>query len=242
MRRTTTLLLASLLLLLAACQEEPPATTAAPAPPAPAPPEAAAAATRPDLEPPRPPIFEDFQGQPQLSLFPRVGDFRPEDGSEKAPFWITFIDHLVKVTGVAEEQATGNRAWSFRGIKSIDSVGFFAPLAVDPQTTYHVSFRITTDLAEGATAGIGVLEFDQFLWVGDQFTEAMYKEHFRGAREGVRQSGSQPWQERSFDFTTGPETRMVHLVLFREGTHDRNPVMFDDIRVETADKYRSQAN
>ena len=25
---------------------------------------------------------------------------------------------------------------------------------------------------------------------------------------------------------------MIHLVLFREGTHDRNAVMFDDIRVE----------
>ncbi len=229
MRHSSLLILTGLLAALTACSEEAPQVAATPsAPTSPA----AADSSVPAKEEPRPPVFEDFQGEPQLSLFPRVGDYRPENDSDRLPYWNTFIDHLVKVTGVAEEQATGNRAWAFRGINSIDSAGYFSPLAVSPQTTYTVSFRIATDLAEGASAGIGILEFDKFLWIGDQFTESLYKEHYRGVQEGTRLSGTRPWQEKSFDFTTGPETHMIHLVLFREGEHDRNPVMFDDIRIE----------
>ena len=63
-------------------------------------------------EPPRPPIFEDFQGAPQLTLFPRAGDFRPEEGSDRLPYWNTFIEHLIKVTGVAEAQARFPVGWS----------------------------------------------------------------------------------------------------------------------------------
>jgi hypothetical protein len=186
-----------------------------------------------DLEqkPPEPPIFEDFQGDPQLSLFPRAGDFRPTEDSDRLPYWKTFIEHLLKVTGVAEEQETGSRAWVFRSIKSIDSLGYFSPLAVEPQTTYQVSFQLTAELSEGASAGIGILEFNKFLWVPGQYTEETFKQHFSGSHEGKRLTGTNK-AEQTFTFTTGPETRMIHLVLFREGTHDRNSVMFDDIRIE----------
>ncbi len=182
-------------------------------------------------EPPRPPIAEDFQGEPQLSLFPRVGDFRPAEDSDRLPYWNTFIEHLVKVTGVAEDQTSGRRGWVFRSIKSIDSVGFFSPLAVEPQTSYRVSFRLSAELAEGSSAGIGILEFDEFLWIPGQYTEDTFKQHFRGAIEGKRLTGTISGNQ-SFSFTTGPETRMIHMVLFREGAHDRNSVMFDDIGIE----------
>ena len=188
-------------------------------------------AEQPEQEPPRPPISEDFQGEPQLSLFPRVGDFRPAAESDRLPYWNTFIEHLVKVTGVAEEQATGSRGWVFRSIKSIDSVGFFSPLAVEPQMAYRVSFRLSAKLAEGSSAGIGILEFDEFLWIPGQYTEETFKQHFRGAFEGKRLTGTITGKQ-TFSFTTGPETRMIHMVLFREGTHDRNSVMFDDIKIE----------
>lgn len=182
-------------------------------------------------EPPRPPVFEDFQGAPKLSLFPRAGDFRPEDDSDRLPYWNTFIEHLIKVTRVAEEQTSGKRGWTFRSINTIDSVGFFSPLAVEPQSTYQVSFRLTTELPEGASAGIGILEFNQFLWVPSQYTEELHNKHYRGVHEGKRVTGTTSDQH-TFTFTTGPETHMIHVVLFREGTHDRNSLMFDDIAVD----------
>ena len=186
-----------------------------------------------NLEPPTPPIFEDFQGAPKLSLFPWAGDFRPADDSDRLPYWNTFIEHLVKVTGVAEEQSSGRRGWTFRSIKTIDSVGFFSPLAVEPQSTYQVSFRLTTELPEGASAGIGILEFNQFLWIPSQYTEELHKKHYRGLHEGKRVTGTTS-DTHSFTFTTGPETHMIHVVLFREGTHDRNSLMFDDIEITLA--------
>jgi hypothetical protein len=186
---------------------------------------------QPQQQPPTPPVFEDFQGEPQLSLFPRAGDFRPADDSDRLPYWNTFIEHLIKVTGVVEEQSSGRRGWTFRSINTIDSVGFFSPLGVEPQTEYKVSFKINADLTEGASAGIGILEFNEFLWVPAQYTDEMYSKHFRGAHEGRRLTGKADG-EHSFTFATGPETRMIHLILFREGAHDRNAVMFDDIGIE----------
>jgi len=189
----------------------------------------------PEQDIPKPPVFEDFQGAPQLSLFPRVGDFRPEGNSDRLPYWNTFIEHLVKVTGVAEEQTTGSRGWVFRSIKSIDSVGFFSPLGVDPETEYEVSFTLIAELPEGASAGIGILEFNEFLWIGGQYTEETFKQHFRGSSEGKRLTGTTQGKQ-TFTFTTGPETHMIHVVLFREGAHDRNSLMFDDIKVEEVNK------
>lgn len=185
----------------------------------------------PEQEPPKPPLFEDFQGPPQLSLFPRVGDFRPAEESDRLPYWNTFIEHLVKVTGVAEEQASGSRGWVFRSINSIDSVGYFSPLGVEPQTEYKVSFNLTAELIEGASAGVGIIEFNQFLWIPGQYTEETFKQHFRGSIEGKRLTDIIKG-EQTFTFTTGPETRMIHIVLFREGAHDRNSLMFDNIRIE----------
>jgi hypothetical protein len=184
-----------------------------------------------EQEPPRPPIFEDFQGSPQLSLFPRIGDFRPVDDSDRLPYWNTFIEHLVKVTRVAEDKETGRRGWAFRSIKSIDSVGYFSPVAVEPQSSYEVSFTLSAELEEGASAGLGILEFNEFLWVAHQYTEETFNQHYRGIHEGKRltETGT---GEYTIHFTTGPETHMIHIVLFREGTHDRNSLMFDNIRIE----------
>lgn len=184
-----------------------------------------------DKQPPTPPIMEDFQDAPKLSLFPRVGDFQPSPESERHPYWRTFIDHLAKVTGVAEDQSDGNRAWVFRSINSIDSLGYFSPISVEPNKIYQVSFKLFAELPKGATAGIGILEFDEFLWIGEQYTEETFKKHFRGAKEGRRLTGK-PTGMQNFDFTTGPDTHMIHLVLFREGPHDRNSLMFDDISIK----------
>jgi len=251
MRPWLLLSLALTLFMASGCQEEttpevivPPQSTEKSSPEKqlaiPAPDEEDVLPTDPPLEqqpeeaeqkPPRPPILEDFQGSPKLSLFPRVGDFRPEDDSDGLPYWNTFIEHLVKVTGVAEDQETGRRGWVFRSIKSIDSVGYFSPLSVEPQTSYQVNFTLSAELGEGASAGLGILEFNKFLWIAHQYTEETFMQHYRGIHEGKRLTGTSTG-EHSFYFTTGPETRMIHIVLFREGTHDRNSLMFDDIRIE----------
>ncbi len=232
-------------LSLGACSKEeapsPPTTASEQAAPGETPPPAAPAtapapaedAALSDQTPPAPPIFEDFQGQPQLSLFPRVGDYRPEDEeTERLPFWLTFIDHLRRISGVVKADDDANRAWSFRSIDTVDSIAWFAPLAVEPATSYKVSCRIRADLPEQASTGIGILEFDRFLWLGEQYPQSLFTEAHRATREGVRLSGSIDWRSEEFTFTTGPDTRMIHLVLFREGPQDRNAVLFDDIRVE----------
>jgi len=202
--------------------------------------EPATASGQPDDKPlpPAPPLSETFDAAPQLSLFPRVSAFRPEDDDKEGlSYWGTFIDHLLRTSGVAEKSGRdGSRSWAIRSLKGVDSIAFFSPLEVKPQTTYRVSFALKGELPEAASAGIGILEFDEFLWLGEQYPESLLRQHQTGALEGVRLQGKQQWQEHSFTFTTSPKTRMIHLVLFREGAEDRkHPVLFDDIRIAEAD-------
>lgn len=221
---------AALLATLAACQ----AQESAPPPPAP----------HPEVAPPAPPFHESFDGVPRISLFPRLGDYRPENDDEVAlPFWNTYIEHLLKTSGpVIRDPAGGDRAWSFRGIRGIDSAGFFAPLAVAPNTTYRVSFHLKADLPEGAEAGLGILEYDAFLWIGEQYPQSLDERHRTGEHPGLRLTGSHDWREHHFTFTTGPGTRMIHLILYREGTPDRAPVKVDDIRVEKLEERGEQSS
>jgi hypothetical protein len=225
MKSLNRVLLLGLLLILIGCQEEAPNPDQTEAPAL----ADVAEPTKQKLVPPTTPIFEDFQGEPTLSLFPRVGDYRPETEDERLPYWNTFIDHLSKVSGLVQNPEDGNKAWSIRSINSIDSLGYFSPLAVEPNTSYRLSFKLKAQLAEGASAGIGILEFDEFLWIGEQYTEQTLQKHYRGVHEGIRRTGNSDWEEYDTTFTTHPETHMIHLVLFRDGTHDRNGILFDDI-------------
>ncbi|RMH95207.1 MAG: hypothetical protein D6681_13255 [Calditrichaeota bacterium] len=188
-----------------------------------------------DHSPPAPPLLEDFEGAPKMSLFPRIGSFRPESGDQGLPFWRTYIDHLRRTSGpVRLPHGNSQVCWSLRAVRGSASVGFFSPLAVKPGATYRVSMQIKTDLADGAKAGAGILEFDKFLWIGEQYPESVYRQHFQQAAPGGSVEGSHDWQPLDFSFTVGPNTRMVHLVLFREGPYDRQPVYFDDIRIQPA--------
>jgi len=235
--------LSLILTLLAGCgsreqetEKSPPtaAPTAVQEPAAPSPTPAQEAA---EAQPPTPPMSENFDGEPQLSLFPRVSGSRPEDGdSEGLAYWKTYIDHLLRTCGVANQAGRdGSRAWLIRSIKGLDSVAFFSPVAVKPETAYRVSFAFKGEMPDGASAGIGVLEFDEFLWLGEQYPESLLREHQTGALDGVRLKGKQGWKEHSFTFTTAAKSHMIHLVLFRDGADDRKqPVFFDDIRIEEA--------
>lgn len=218
------LLLLTLLLTTACSREE------APQAPESQPPPAAATTDSPPPPPPAPPISEDFEGEPKLSLFPRAGDFAPEeDDKEAMGYWLTFIDHLLRISGPVKKE--GGRAFAIRGIKTIDSVGFFAPLAVEPSSEYRVTYRVWCKLPKSAATGIGYLEFNEFLWIGEQFQQSLSQKHFRGAREGVRLTGKQEGKAQQFTFRSGPETRMIHLVFFIEGQTDRDPVIIDDIEI-----------
>lgn len=231
MRVFTLALTIPVIFLLSGCEE--------PTPPAPPGGTMTAASTAADEAPetPTPPLYETFEKEPQLSLFPRVGDFQPPRGDERHPFWETFIDHLTRTSGLSRSpDEPPNHAWSFRSINTIDSAAFFAPVAVEPQTGYTVSFRMQTDLPEGASAGGGILEFDQFLWVGEQFTEETQQEHLSAPPTvGVTLEGKHSLDElQQFTITTGPQTRMLHLVFFREGEHSRQTVLLDDISITQA--------
>ena len=75
--------------------------------------------------PPTPPILETFDAKPQLSLFPRLGDYRPEDtDKDRLPYWRSYLEHLQKISGVVKSDPTGgNRIFAFRTIMaSIRSV------------------------------------------------------------------------------------------------------------------------
>lgn len=209
------LLFLSLLLLFTPIEEKPvPQTTGKPTPP-------------------RPPVVETFQSSPQLSLFPRLGDFRPEDDEDRLRFWLSYREHLVKISGLVEiDPTTGNKAFIFRGIKRIDSVGHFAPLEVKPNTSYRIGIKLKAELPEGATAGLGIIEYKQFLWVGEQYPESLHKKFFLANRELLRVNRTDGWQSFDFEFTTGPQTGMIHLVLFREGpASNRMPVLVDNLSV-----------
>ncbi|MGW8311880.1 MAG: hypothetical protein ACWGOL_01465 [Desulfuromonadales bacterium] len=190
-----------------------------------------------DRTPPGPPLLENFQAAPQLRLFPWVGDFRPAIVDQQQTHWQTLIKQLVKGTSIAEDQATGSRAWVFSGIEGNMSSGYFAPLRVEPQTSYQVSFKLTADLQKDSTAGIRIIEFDEFLWIGEQYTEEQYRSRYQGSHKGKRLTGKVNGQQ-SIIFTTGADTHMIHLVLFQAETHAGDRIMFDDIQVIATDGRR----
>lgn len=205
----------------------------------PQPPSPATTGTQPpspaeEPPPPMPPISETFDGTPQLSLFPRIGGNRPaDDDSEQLGYWKTFIEHLQRTSGIARGAGVdGSDSWSFRGNEGVNSLGFFSPLAVKPQGNYRVTFDFRGDLPEKGEAGVGVLEFKEFLWIGDQFTEKQLRDNLLAAQVGIRLEGKQEWATHNFDFTVSPATGMVHLILFREGEQSRVPVYFDNIHIE----------
>lgn len=184
--------------------------------------------------PPGIPVTETFDGAPQLSLFPRVASFRPAaDDSKGLGFWTTYIDHIQRTSGMRPKSGRDDsNGWTIHGIKGISSVAFFSPLAVKPATRYHVTFDFKGDIPKDASAGIGALEFKEFLWIGEQFTEEMITKYESGAFAGITLKNKRDWQRHSFEFTTSPQARMIHLILHYDGALDREkPVFFDNIAV-----------
>lgn len=185
----------------------------------------------PEPSPPGPPLLETFQGAPQLSLFPRLGDFRPEDDNDRLPFWNTYREHLLKISGVVKtDPVSANRAFSFRGIKGINSVGHFSPLAVKPNRRYKIGLKLKVDLPDGSSTGVGIIEYRQFLWLGEQYPESLHRQFFLANQELLRIGRTAGWQDFQLTFTSGPQTRMIHLLFFREGpASDRRPVLIDNV-------------
>lgn len=203
------------------------------APPPPAASEQPAEPAEPEI--PTPPLRESFDKEPQLSLFPRAGGERPDGADSQAQgVWASYIDHLMRLSGVGNGSGRdGSRGWKLASLRGVDSVGFFAPLGVRPNTSYRVSFDFVGDLPKGGEAGIGILEFDQFLWIGEQFTQEMLHKHQTAVYPGLRLTGKHAWASHSFTFTTSARAGMVHLLLFRDGAADRErPVYFDNIVIE----------
>jgi hypothetical protein len=226
----TAVTIAFLCLCCFACKSEERATSQPPAV------AKGAETSTPEAEPTPPgvPVTETFEREPQLSLFARVASYRPaEDDSEGLGFWTTYIDHIQRTSGMRPKNGRDNsNGWVIHGIKGLTSVAFFAPLAVKPATRYHVSFDFKGDLPQNASAGIGALEFREFLWIGEQFTEELSKKYQSGAFPGIAVKSKGDWQNYSFDLTTSPQAGMIHLILYRDGNMDREkPVYFDNIAI-----------
>lgn len=184
--------------------------------------------------PPGVPVTETFEQEPQLSLFARVASHRPaDDDSEGLGFWTTYIDHIQRTSGMRPKTGRdSSKGWVIQGIKGVPSIAFFAPLAVKPATSYHVSFDFKGELPKDASAGIGALEFKEFLWIGEQFTEELSQKYQSGAFPGTSVKSSHEWHSYTFDFTTTPAAGMIHLILYRDGNMDREkPVFFDNISI-----------
>ena len=193
-------------------------------------------AIAPEAEPTPPgvPVTETFEREPQLSLFARVASYRPaDDDSEAVGLWTTENDHMQRISGMRPRSGRDNsNGWAMHGIKGMSSVAFFAPLAVKPATRYHVSFDFKGELPRDARAGISALEFKEFLWIGEQFTETLSKKYQSGSFPGITVKNKSDWQNYSFDFTTSPQAGMIHLVLYRDGNMDKEqPVFFDNIAI-----------
>lgn len=230
---TTTVFMTILCLSCFACRSD---EKAAPQPPVKTTIEKGADVKTPEKEPSPPgvPVTETFEREPQLSLFARVASYRPaDDDSEGLSYWATYIDHIERTSGMRPKRGRNDsNGWAIQGIKGVPSIAFFAPLAVKPATRYHISFDFKGELPKDASAGIGALEFKEFLWIGEQFTEELCKKYQTGAVPGIAVKSGNEWQSYSFDFTSSPQTGMIHLVLYRDGNMDREkPVFFDNIAI-----------
>ena len=184
-------------------------------------------------EPPSPPLFESFDSEPRLSLFPRVARFRPEsDHPEEFAVWSQLIDHLSRLGGARPGTGTaGSTGFSVRALQELESVGFFSPLEVEPSTKYTLEFDIRGVLPEGGKAGAGILEFEQFRWIPAQYTETEMKEGFLRDLQLAEFAGAETWRHYKLSFETSPLTGMIHIVFYREGTTNRDSLYFDNISI-----------
>lgn len=181
--------------------------------------------------PPKPPLLETFEGSPVLSLFPWVGDFRPQESdSTRMAYWKTYREHLEKTSGILSGGTEKtNHAFGFRGLKGADSLGFFSPIGVEPGRSYSISLRVQADLPEDASTGLGITEFSEFLWIPGQYGEDTFRRYHLRSQELFRLRETKGWETRHLIFNTGPQTRMIHLVFFREGVPDKTGILIDDI-------------
>jgi len=237
-----------LLCLLSGCDQpeappQPPAETAVSAPsaateaPQTSTPAAVDDQAAANPAPPAPPVDETFEAQPQLTLLPRVGSYRPEEGqAEQLGFWRTFMEHLTRTSGVAaSDPDPPNKAFAMRGVSGTESSGFFSPLAVKADQRYRLSFKSRGELSADEQAGVGLLEFDRFLWLPGQYPESLTLEHQVNRQQLLSLQSSKSWQHHELEFTTGPKTGMIHLVFYRDGKVNREPLWLDDSRIEAVD-------
>jgi hypothetical protein len=172
----------------------------------------------------------------RLPLFPRLGGYRPDDSQGKdLAAWSASMDFFTGISGITVGAGKGGtKGLVIKSIAGIASAGYFAPLSVKPSTTYTVEFSIKSDLTESGEAGVGRMEFDTLIPAVEELPRDLYLRHLLATRKEVTVRGKRDWDRYSFSFRTSARTRMAHLYFYIEGKHDRNPVVFDDIRISEA--------
>jgi spermidine synthase len=177
---------------------------------------------------------ETFDGpRPLLPLFPRLGSHKPGDAEkEDLAVWAANMDYFADMSGIVSGSGVdGSAGFLIAKVAGPGSSAYFAPLAVKPSAEYVVEFAMKSETIPQGEAGVGVVEYDAFKPTGMQPSLADNERHLVGMQDKVRITGPRNWERHSFAFRTSPKTRMIHLILYRGGIYDRNPVVFDDIRI-----------
>jgi len=164
-------------------------------------------------------------------ILPYLGGYRPDEEDRAGLLaWSANMDYFTTISGIVQWIGReGSAALSVRSIEDVVSAGYFIPMAVRPSTTYRVEFQMKSLLSLGGEAGAGMLEYDALLPSGEEFTLLANRNHRIGSNVYLRIRGERDWEKHTYTFKTSPRARMVHLLFFREGLHNREPVIFDDI-------------
>jgi hypothetical protein len=117
------------------------------------------------------------------------------------------------------------------GIKGLSSVGYSTPIIVEPSRNYRVEFWMKSGMGNDEEGGVGYLEYDTLIPTRQQLTQVENARHIVGGEDSVRIKGEHGWKKFTFDFTTGPESEMVHVFFYREGDPGPGPLIFDDISI-----------
>ena len=182
-------------------------------------------------------VHEDFEASPQLPLIPRVAgiDFGV-DGSDQDRVAMRAAYELLftRVSGVAPGMGLGGSAGLvLRWVPMSSLVGYAIPQVVKPSARYRVGWSMLNGaLQPGEAVSVVVEQFDTVEATGMQFMMSYVNTHSVHRETMAQIDAAQPWTRHGFEFSTTPNTHMVHIVFFRSGAPNPEPVRFDDFTVE----------
>lgn len=179
-------------------------------------------------------VLENFDSSPRLPLVPRVPSVRAADAGEDAGALLAGYELLMsRSSGIAPQMGLGgSNGLVLRALPNTDFVAFTIPHAVEPSTRYRLTWSMKAGQLNAETAAVVVEQFDAADATYGQFQRAFSQAHSLQHETVATLSSAQPWTRHEAAFATTPRTRMIHLILYRQGQPGREPVQVDDIVLE----------